>query len=96
MGLERINNNQLPVVNSEKLHFKQLPIGAVDSIADSLVTEYSNPEYRRWYCGVIYEFGPGVVEQWRCRAGEGREPAKLFSKYVRDARTFKQRGGTVS
>jgi hypothetical protein len=84
-----VNKYQLPSGNSGNKNKHQLPIGTVDEIVEELCKEYSNPYYRRWYCGVIYEFGPSVVEEWRRRACEGKEPAKLFSKYVKDTRTYR-------
>lgn len=84
---------QNPIGNSDKALVKrELPIAAVDKLAEELVVEYSNPDFKSWYCGIIYDFGFSQVLEWRKRASEGDEPGKLFSKYVRDARTFKQRG----
>lgn len=77
-------------ISGNKLPVKQLPIDAVDRIADSLVSEYVNPEWRKWYCGVIYEFGPAQVEEWRKRADDGKVPAKLFTTYVTQARKYKR------
>ena len=87
--LKTILNNQLPIGSSSNTSIKQLPIEAVDKLADDIVAEYSNPKFRQWYCGVIYEFGFSQVSEWLGRAREGKEPAKLFSKYVKDARTFR-------
>ena len=84
-----LSKKQLPDDNSSSKPSKQLPIDAVDKLADELVTEYSNPVFRQWYCGVIYQYGFAKVAEWRKRAEEGKEPAKLFSKYVKDARTFR-------
>lgn len=85
--------NQYPIGSSNKSSIKhELPIDSVDKLADELVAEYSNPDFRRWYCGVIYDFGFAQVNEWRGRAREGTEPAKLFSKYVRDTRKYKRRG----
>lgn len=84
---------QHPLGNSDKPSTKhELPIAAVDKLAEELVVEYANSDFRRWYCGVIYDFGISQVLEWRRRASEGDEPAKLFSKYVRDARMYRQRG----
>jgi hypothetical protein len=80
---------QLPIANSGKSSIKQLPIAAVDKIADELVAEYANPNFRPWYCGVVYEFGFDKVHEWRRRASEGDIPARLFSKYVKEARSFR-------
>lgn len=84
-----LNKYQLPIDSSSSKPIKQLPIDAVDELADELVSEYSNPKFRPWYCGVIYQFGFAQINEWQNRAREGKEPARLFSKYVKDARTFK-------
>ena len=82
--------NQLPNDGIDTSHkYSQLPIEAVDKIAASLTNEYSNPEWHKWYCGVIYEFGPSKVHEWQRRASEGREPSKLFSTYVSQSRRYK-------
>lgn len=57
----------------------------VDILADELVEEYSNPNYRRWYCQAIYNYGIPQVLEWRKRATEGDVPARLFSKFVKEA-----------
>lgn len=80
---------QLPNDNSGNKPIKQLSIEAVDKLADELVAEYDNLGFRQWYCALIYQFGFAKVNEWRKRAAEGNEPAKLFSKYVKDARTFR-------
>lgn len=87
--LKALLNNHLPIDNSDKVSIKQPSIGAVDKLADELVAEYDNPRFRQWYCGVIYEFGVTRVLEWRKRAEEGKSPARLFSKYVKDARTYR-------
>lgn len=79
--------SHLPIDSSSNKIIKQLPIDAVDKLADELVIEYSNPKFRQWYCGVIYQFGFAQISEWRGRSKEGKEPAKLFSKYVKDARS---------
>lgn len=84
-----INKKQLPIDSSSNRTIKQIPIDAVDRLADKLVKEYSNPGYRSWYCKVIYSFGVEQVLEWHRRASEGREPAKLFSKYAKDSMTFR-------
>jgi len=71
-------NDQSPV--------KQIPIEAVDALADELVQEYANPTYRRWYCGIIYQFGLVQVAEWRQKAASGRNPGGLFGYYVMQAR----------
>lgn len=87
--LKTILSSQLPIDSSSSKIIKQLPIDAVDKLADELVAEYNNPDFRQWYCGVVYRYGFAQVTEWRKRALDGREPAKLFSKYVKDARTYK-------
>lgn len=79
------NEYQLPSA-SRKDKFSNLPIERVDELADSLATGYGNVSFFQWYCGVIYEFGPVRVEEWRLRAKEGKYPGKLFSQYVKSAR----------
>lgn len=90
LDIKSILNNRLPVEDSGKGSVKP-PIAAVDRIADSLVAEFHNPDYRRWYCGAIYEFGPSQILEWQHRAREGKEPAKLFAYYVKQARQYKPR-----
>lgn len=90
--IKSILSSQLPIGNSTRKPIKQLPIEAVDTLADELVAEYVNPQFRQWYCGVIYQFGYAQITEWRKRALEGRDPARLFSKYVKDARTFRGSG----
>ena len=87
--LKTLLKNHLPIDNSSQTSIKQPSIGAVDKLADELVAEYDNQKFRQWYCGVIYEFGIAQVLEWRKRSGDGKEPAKLFSKYVKDTRTFR-------
>jgi len=84
-----IGKKQLPIDSSSNKPNKQIPIASVDGLADELASEYSNAGYRSWYCKVIYAFGVEQVFEWRRRASEGREPAKLFSKYAKDAMTFR-------
>lgn len=86
---EILNKKQLPIDSSKRTEFKQIPIESVDRLADELASEYSNIKYRAWYCKVIYEFGVQQVLEWRSRASEGRDPARLFSKYAKDALTFR-------
>ena len=82
-----LSDKQLPKDNREKRPDKRIPIGSVDALADELVAEYANPVYRKWYCKVIYKYGVNQVLEWRRRAADGSAPAKLFSKYVKDADT---------
>ncbi len=86
---EILNKKQLPIDSSSKTEHKQIPIESVDRLADELASEYSNIKYRAWYCKVIYEFGVQQILEWRSRASEGRDPARLFSKYAKDALTFR-------
>ena len=87
--LKTILISQLPIDSSSSKPIKQLAIDAVDKLADELVAEYSNPKFRPWYCGVVYEFGFPQITEGRTRARKGNVPARLFSKYVKDARAFR-------
>lgn len=86
---EILSNKQLPKDSRDKAKGTQIPISTVDALADELVGEYANPVYRKWYCKVIYRYGLAQVNEWRRRATEGKDPARLFSKYVKDAETFR-------
>lgn len=86
--LKYLLNTQLRTDSSKSFVNKKLAIDVVDKIADELASEYNNQRFRNWYCGVIYQFGPGKVYEWQTRARDGKEPAKLFSKYVKDARDY--------
>jgi hypothetical protein len=88
--MTNVPTGNIPNRSSDKATKHELPIDAVDMLADELVAEYSNPNFRAWYCGIIYEFGSSKVWEWRRRAAEGKEPAKLFSKYVKDARIYRK------
>lgn len=94
--IKTILSNQLPIgtrVNeSESVKPNRPALAIVDSVVDGLVKEYDNPEFRRWYCSVVYEFGLDKVEEWRRRASEGKTPARLFSTYVKQAQKYKPRG----
>lgn len=86
--LKSLLNTQLRTDSSKDFVNKKLAIDVVDKMADRLAGEYNNLRFRNWYCGVIYQFGPSKVHEWQTRAKEGNEPAKLFSKYVKDARAY--------
>lgn len=80
--------------NSPKMFGEQLPFEFVDQLADELVIEFNNPEFRRWYCGVINKYGRSRVLEWRRRANEGKHPGRLFTSYVNQAGGY--RGSTRS
>jgi hypothetical protein len=94
--IKSIISNHLPIdVKGDKAEHvvKRRPeMVIVDSLVDELVKEYDNPGFRRWYCGVIYEFGLDRVGEWRRRASDGKTPARLFSAYVKQAYKYKSRG----
>lgn len=69
---------------------KRPPIEQVDKLADELVAEYNNSDYRAWYCGVINTHGITRVIEWRGRAKEGNLPGKLFTHYVNQAGGYKK------
>lgn len=84
--MEKINLNLTRTENSSlNEDYSKLPIEAVDQFADILVIEYNNPDYRRWYCKLIYTFGPAQVDEWQGRASNSDNPGKLFSKYASEA-----------
>lgn len=83
--LNKLLNKQISVPKRDKLPVKQIPIEQVDELADELVEEYANPNFRAWYCGVILRYGVPKVHEWRRRASEGNEPGKLFTSYVNQA-----------
>jgi hypothetical protein len=85
-----LNKYQLTVVNSGKMPVKQPPIAQVDELADALVAEYANPDYRAWYCGVINKFGVEKVHEWHRRASEGKRPGRLFTTYVNQAGGYRK------
>lgn len=64
----------------------------VDELADRIVKAFNNPSARRWYCGVIYKYGPGRVEDWlgRATSGEAHTPAALFTHYVNEAGGYRK------
>jgi len=90
-NLHKIEIKQLPIGSLNNRSYKHLPIDLVNDLARELVKEYSNPDFYKWYCGVIYQFSPNKVHEWRVRAKDGDTPAKLFSKYVKDARQYKDK-----
>lgn len=86
--LKSLINLQLRNDSSVNVIKRKLSINAVDKLADELVSEYNNPDFRKWYCGVINDFGFSKVNEWRVRSKEGRTPSKLFSRFVKDARAY--------
>jgi len=86
---EQLNKYQLPN-GGKDTSIKQPPIGQVDEMADKLVTDFDNPGYRRWYCGVINKFGVAKVYEWHRRAQEGNNPGKLFTTYVNQAGGYRR------
>lgn len=81
------NGNWKQMANgSNQLPTKPVPIDVVDSLADELIVEYENPNWRPWYCGVINQFGLDQVTIWRGRSKSANSPARLFSHYVKQAR----------
>jgi|GEM_PF-4328281 len=75
---------------------EQLPIEAVDKLADELVAEYSNPAFRKWYCSIIYQYGTAQVLEWRQRASSGDNAGRLFSSYVTDAKKYNKASRELS
>jgi hypothetical protein len=61
---------------------KDLPASAVDSKADELVLEFQNPQFRKWYCQIIYALGLDKIDEIRAKVQDGDEPGRLFSHYA--------------
>lgn len=61
---------------------KDLPASVVDGKADELVIEFQNPQFRKWYCRIIYAIGLDKVEEIRAKCKDGDEPGRLFSHYA--------------
>lgn len=80
-----VNDKQL-APDSRQLPIRQLPIEEVDNLADKLAADFDNPLWRKWYCGVINEFGVERVEYWYARSMSANAPGRLFSHYVKQAR----------
>jgi len=67
-----------------------LSVALVDVLADELVEAYSNPQFRPWYCKLIYTFGPSQIKEWQGRVSDSDNPAKLFSKLASQALRAKE------
>lgn len=52
----------------------------VDELVDDLVKRYKNPEFRKWYCKLVYNIGPSRVNEIQGRVQGAQDEAKLFSK----------------
>ena len=52
----------------------------VDEFVDGLVRRYKNPEFRRWYCKLVYNIGPYRINEIQGRVQGAKDEAKLFSK----------------
>lgn len=55
-------------------------ISEVDALADELIKQFNNPDYRPWYCRVIYELGITEVYELMNRVRDAKNPGTLFSK----------------
>lgn len=86
-----VNENWDKGEGKSQLPVKRLPIEEVDRLADELVAEYSNSEFRKWYCALINQHGIERVMYWRGKAASGNNPARLFSFYAKQAGDAKQR-----
>jgi len=86
-----INNHLTNVIRSNTDTRKRIPIEQVDSLADELVAEYGNPEWRGWYCGLINKFGIARILDWQKRARSGSNPSKLFSTYAKQAGGYRSK-----
>ena len=75
--LSKIGNN--PTAN----YREQVDVRLVDSLADELCHEYSNTDFRKWYCNIIYELGLPRVNEIRGRCRDAKQPGRLFSKLAK-------------
>ena len=87
MGIEENTN----ITSTENENWKQrLSVVFVDELADELVKAYSNPQFRAWYCKLIYTFGPVRIKEWQGRVSDSDNPAKLFSKLASESLRAKE------
>ncbi len=91
-----VNGNWDEGKGKGQLPVKHIPIEAVDKLADELVAEYCNSEFRKWYCALINQHGLERVIYWRGRAASGNNPARLFSYYAKQAGDAKQSMAVVT
>lgn len=87
-----MGNEENKVISlTENDNWKQrLSIELVDQLADGLVKEYDNPQFRAWYCKLIYTFGPAQIQEWQGRVRDSAYPAKLFSKLAAEGLRAKE------
>jgi hypothetical protein len=87
-----MGNEENKVINlTENDNWKNsLSVELVDQLADELIREYSNPQFRAWYCKLIYAFGPSRIKEWQGRVRDADNPAKLFSKLAAEALRAKE------
>lgn len=78
---------------NDKKRLNQLSIALVDGEVARLMEKYRNPEFKKWYCKIVYTLGIPKVSELERRASEGKEPAKLFSILAKASmRSEKKRG----
>lgn len=82
----------LPNVRREFKDFKkELSSTQVDEYVSGLIKEYGSPEYRRWYCVLVYEFGIQTIDDLRGRCRDARTPARLFARLAKEMLDTRQR-----
>jgi hypothetical protein len=81
---------QLPIVKTEFKNFRdELSSAQVDETVDDIIREYGTPSYRKWYCELVYEFGPRAIKDLQGRCRDANVPSRLFAylaKQMHDTR----------
>lgn len=86
-----VNGELGKIGNNQTANWKDhIGIKEADRIAAELVNEYRNPDFRKWYCKLVYELGPHRIEELRGRVRDAKDPAKLFSKLASEELRAKQ------
>ena len=85
MTSDELTNEELEQLTNDN-HLPPRPtIEQTDLLADKLVEEFNNPEWREWYCKKINLNGIELINEYRLKARKGYNPPKLFSALLRQA-----------
>jgi hypothetical protein len=77
--VNKLTNN----VTMNNVKYTKIKINQVDFIADKLVKELGNEDYRTFYCKVAYKLPESIIWTSLELALKGREPAKYFTWLVK-------------
>jgi hypothetical protein len=83
MSIVNLSNEELNQVS-----FVRPSPDEVDQLADELVSEFTNPDWRPWYCRQIIRLGTDRVRRYQVASRKGRKPAHLFSHYLTHAKVL--------